>query len=109
MEFDHYQQAARETAKYPDIGRNLCYPALGLAGETGEVAERVKKLIRDDGGVLTSERREALKAELGDVLWYVAALCSELELNMSEVAEYNIRKLRDRHARNVISGDGDTR
>ncbi len=109
MRFDEYQTAARETAQYPEMGRNLCYPALGLAGETGEVAERVKKLIRDDDGVLTPERREALKAELGDVLWYVAALCSELKLSMSEVAEYNVRKLRDRKARNVIRGDGDTR
>lgn len=109
MRFDEYQAAARETAQYPEMGRNLCYPALGLAGETGEVAERVKKLIRDDDGVLTPERREALKAELGDVLWYVAALCSELELSMSEVADYNVRKLRDRKARNMIRGDGDTR
>lgn len=109
LDFDQYQIAARETAQYPDIGHNLCYPTLGLAGETGEVAERVKKMIRDDGGVLTPERREALKAELGDVLWYVAALCSELELPMSEVADYNICKLRDRRARNVIRGDGDTR
>lgn len=109
MDFNAYQAAARETAQYPDMGRNLSYPTLGLAGETGEVAERVKKMIRDDGGVLTSERREALKAELGDVLWYVAALCSELELAMNEVAEYNVRKLRDRRSRNVIRGDGDTR
>ena len=109
MDFDEYQAVSRKTAQYPDLGRNLCYPALGLAGETGEVAERVKKLIRDDAGVLTPERRDALKAELGDVLWYVAALCSELELSMSEVAEYNVRKLHDRRARNVIRGDGDTR
>lgn len=109
MDFEQYQSAARQTAQYPDMGRNLAYPTLGLAGETGEVAERVKKMIRDDGGVLTSERRDALKAELGDVLWYVAALCSELELSMGEVAEYNVRKLLDRRARNVIRGDGDTR
>lgn len=109
LDFNAYQAAARQTAKYPDLGRNLAYPTLGLAGETGEVAERVKKMIRDDNSVLTPERREALKAELGDVLWYVAAICSELDLPLSEVAEYNIRKLRDRQARNVISGDGDTR
>jgi NTP pyrophosphatase (non-canonical NTP hydrolase) len=109
MTFNEYQAAARQTAQYPDLGRNLTYPALGLAGETGEVAERVKKLIRDDGGVLTPERRELLKAELGDVLWYVAALCWELDLPMDEVAEHNVRKLRDRKARNVISGDGDHR
>jgi NTP pyrophosphatase (non-canonical NTP hydrolase) len=109
MTFDEYQKAARETAQYPDIGRNVAYPTLGLAGETGEVAERVKKMYRDDGGVLTPQRRDALKAELGDVLWYVAALCSELGLSMKDVAEHNIRKLRDRRDRNVIKGDGDER
>ncbi len=109
MDFDEYQLAARETAQYPDIGHNVCYPALGLAGETGEVAERVKKMIRDDAGVLTPQRRDALKAELGDVLWYVAALCSELDLKLGDVATHNIAKLRDRRARNVIRGDGDNR
>jgi NTP pyrophosphatase (non-canonical NTP hydrolase) len=109
MTFDEYQDASRKTAQYPDLGRNLAYPTLGLAGETGEVAERIKKLYRDDGGVLTPERRDALKAELGDVLWYVAALCSELGLRMGEVAEYNVGKLRDRRNRHVIQGDGDER
>jgi NTP pyrophosphatase (non-canonical NTP hydrolase) len=109
MDFDAYQLKSRETAQYPDIGRNLWYPALGLAGETGEVAERIKKLIRDHGGVVTPERRDAIKAELGDVLWYVAALCSELNLNLSEVAAGNLQKLSDRKARGVIKGEGDTR
>lgn len=109
MTFDEYQTASRETAQYPDLGHNIAYPTLGLAGESGEVAERVKKMYRDDGGQLTEQRRDGLKAELGDVLWYVAALCSELGLKMGDVAEYNIRKLRDRRARNVIRGDGDER
>ncbi|MBI4580935.1 MAG: nucleoside triphosphate pyrophosphohydrolase family protein [Planctomycetes bacterium] len=109
MDFDAYQAASRETAQYPDMGRNVCYPTLGLAGEAGEVAERVKKMFRDDGGVLTPQRRDALKAELGDVLWYVAALCSELDLRMDDVASNNVRKLRDRRARSVIQGDGDER
>lgn len=109
MTFDEYQAASRETAQYPDMGRNLAYPTLGLAGEAGEVAERVKKMYRDDGGKLTDQRRDAIKAELGDVLWYVAALCWELGINMREVAEYNVRKLHDRKARNMIQGDGDER
>lgn len=109
MTFDEYQAASRKTAKYPDIGHNVAYPTLGLAGEAGEVAERVKKMYRDDGGVLAPQRRDALKAELGDVLWYVAALCSELGLSMEDVAAHNVRKLQDRQARNVISGDGDER
>ncbi|MEP0843259.1 MAG: nucleoside triphosphate pyrophosphohydrolase family protein [Phycisphaerae bacterium] len=109
MTFDEYQQAARRTAQYPDAGRNLYYPTLGLAGEAGEVAEKVKKLMRDAGGELTSERRDALKKELGDVLWYVAALCSELDLEMGEVAVLNIEKLQDRKDRGRLHGDGDNR
>ncbi len=109
MDFNDYQAAARQTAQYPDMGRNLYYPTLGLAGETGEVAEKIKKLMRDGEGVLTPERRDALKKELGDVLWYVAALCSELGLSMDDVARQNIDKLRDRRARGAIRGDGDNR
>jgi NTP pyrophosphatase (non-canonical NTP hydrolase) len=109
MTFDEYQREARTTAQYPDMGQNIYYPTLGLAGEAGEVAEKIKKLMRDDQGVLTPERRAALKKELGDVLWYVAALCSELSLGMGEVAEQNIAKLRDRKDRGAIQGDGDNR
>lgn len=109
MTFSEYQQAARTTAQYPDLGKNVYYPTLGLAGEAGEVAEKIKKLMRDDHGHLTSERRQALQKELGDVLWYVAALCSELGLDMNEVAEHNVAKLRDRKDRGAIQGDGDNR
>jgi NTP pyrophosphatase (non-canonical NTP hydrolase) len=93
---------------YPrEVG--LSYPALGLAGEAGEVAEHVKKSIRDDGGVVTAERREALGKELGDVLWYLAQLATELELELDEVAEANLQKLRSRQLRGVLSGSGDDR
>lgn len=109
MTFSEYQQAARTTAQYPQLGNNVYYPTLGLAGEAGEVAEKIKKLMRDDNGTLTDERRQALKKELGDVLWYVAALCSELGLDMNAVAELNVAKLRDRHERGAIQGDGDNR
>ncbi len=109
LTFDEYQNAARTTAQYPDMGHNMYYPTLGLAGEAGEVAEKIKKLMRDDNGVLTPDRRQALKKELGDVLWYVAALCSELGLTMGEVAEHNVEKLRDRKDRNAIKGEGDNR
>lgn len=109
--FDEYQKLAGKTALYP--GRDdegvAAYPALGLAGEAGEVCEHVKKLIRDDDGRLTDERRRRLKKELGDVLWYVAALCSELELNMGEVAQANVEKLADRQRRDVLHGEGDER
>lgn len=109
MDFNDYQTAARETAQYPNMGRNFYYPTLGLAGESGEVAEKIKKLMRDHDGVLTPERRDALKKELGDVLWYVAALCSELGLQMGDVAEHNVAKLRDRKNRGAIQGSGDNR
>lgn len=109
MDFNAYQSASRETAQYPNLGNNIYYPTLGLAGEAGEVAEKVKKIQRDNGGVVDDERRDALKKELGDVLWYVAALCSELGLKMGDVAEHNVAKLRDRRARDAIRGEGDNR
>ena len=80
MQLSDYQRRSRATAVYPDAGDNLTYPALGLCGEAGEAAEKVKKALRDDGGVLTDERRAALAGELGDVLWYVAQLATEAGL-----------------------------
>jgi NTP pyrophosphatase (non-canonical NTP hydrolase) len=104
-----YQLGSRATAVYPDAGTNLTYPALGLCGEAGECAEKVKKAIRDDGGVLTDERRAALAAELGDVLWYVAQLATEAGLDLDEVAEDNLAKLLSRSERGVLQGSGDSR
>lgn len=104
-EFDLYQESAMSTAIYPRHF-SVIYPALGLAGEAGEVAERVKKGIRDNGGLFD---QDALKKELGDVLWYVANLAADLEINLSEVAEANLQKLSDRAARKVLNGDGDNR
>jgi NTP pyrophosphatase (non-canonical NTP hydrolase) len=103
-----YQSRSRQTAKYPRDAR-LAYPALGLAGEAGEVAEHIKKAIRDDGGFVTPERRQALARELGDVLWYVSQLASELELDLAEIAEGNLDKLLSRQRRGVLSGSGDNR
>jgi NTP pyrophosphatase (non-canonical NTP hydrolase) len=109
--FDDYQALAAKTAMYP--GRDdvavAPYPALGLAGEAGEVCEHIKKAIRDDGGQISAERRSALKKELGDVMWYLAALCSELGLEMGEVAHANVEKLADRKKRGVLHGSGDDR
>ena len=109
MKFDEYQELSARTAIYPGRGKNLTYPTLGLSGESGEVAEKVKKLIRDKGGILDDAVRADLGKELGDVLWYVAQLCSELDLSMSTVAQDNIDKLSSRMARGKISGDGDDR
>ncbi len=108
MNFNEYQQKASTTAKYPSTMR-LIYPTLGLAGESGEVCEKVKKLYRDDNGVISFQKLEELKRELGDVLWYVSAICTDLGINMQEVAELNISKLQSRLERNVIHGNGDDR
>ena len=104
-----YQERSRATAVYPGAGENLLYPTLGLCGEAGEVAEKVKKMVRDDGGVLSPERRLALSKELGDVLWYVAQLASEAGLDLAAVAEENLDKLLSRQARGALQGSGDDR
>ena len=109
MRFSEYQSRSRETAVYPDAGNNIVYPALGLCGEAGETAEKVKKAIRDDAGTLTEERREAIAAELGDVLWYVAQLATEADLDLDEVAAANLEKLLSRRERGVLQGSGDER
>jgi NTP pyrophosphatase (non-canonical NTP hydrolase) len=109
MTLSDFQRRSRATAVYPGAGDNLLYPTLGLCGEAGEVAEKVKKMVRDDGGELTAERREALAAELGDVLWYVAQLATEAGLDLGEVAEANLAKLRSRQERAVLQGSGDER
>ena len=109
MDLNSYQQAARTTARYPNAGRNPIYPTLGLSGETGEVADKVKKVMRDRGGVFDDAVRDDLKLELGDVLWYVAQLASELNLSLEEVAEANLAKLSSRTARGRINGSGDRR
>ena len=110
MDFSTYQRGARTTAVYPGCGEGQwTYPALGLAGETGEVCEKLKKAIRDDGGKVNAERLAAISKELGDVLWYVASVAVDLGSSLEEVAERNVAKLADRDARGVIHGSGDDR
>ncbi|MCW3031537.1 MAG: hypothetical protein JWM66_1670 [Solirubrobacterales bacterium] len=108
MELSEYQRLSRSTARYPRK-EALTYPALGLAGEAGEFADHAKKVIRDDGGEVTPQRREAMAKELGDVLWYVAQLASELGLELEQVAQDNLDKLLSRQRRGVLSGSGDER
>ena len=107
--FDLYQDAAESTAIYPDKGDNLYYPALGLAGEAGEVCEKIKKIMRDQKGFITQENEDELVKELGDVLWYVANIASEINRNLSEIAEVNLQKLEDRKNRGKLQGSGDNR
>lgn len=112
MTLDEYQRGALRTAAYPERVRVL-YPALKLAGEAGEVAEKLGKLMRDEGLApgddLSSAQRDALAAELGDVLWYVAVLAHDLGLPLGEVGSRNLSKLADRQRRGVIGGSGDDR
>ena len=109
MNFNDYQIKSRKTAGYPAIGHPIIYPTLGLVNEAGEVAGKIKKVFRDKDGQISEEMREALKAELGDVLWYLAQVATELNLTLDEVAEHNITKLYDRLERGQIRGDGDNR
>jgi NTP pyrophosphatase (non-canonical NTP hydrolase) len=109
MELNEYQKAAGLTAIYPSgLWVGLVYTTLGLNGEAGEIAEKVKKLLRDDK-TMTEERRQELILELGDVLWYLANLAKELDVSLEEIATQNIAKLASRNKRNVIKGDGDNR
>lgn len=109
MNFNDYQTRSRHTAKYPSIGRPVIYPTLGLVNEAGEVAGKIKKVFRDKDGKINEETREALKAELGDVLWYLAQVATELDLSLDDIAEANIAKLMDRLERGKIKGEGDNR
>ena len=109
MDFKTYQKKARETAKYPNLGSNNIYPTLGLVGEAGEVAEKVKKVIRDKNSIFDEESKLAIKKELGDVLWYLSNLCTEFNFSLDEVALNNLEKLKIRAAKGKISGSGDDR
>ena len=110
MNFNDYQEAAKRTAIYPSVGRNIIYPTLGLNGEAGEIAEKVKKLIRDGNSIWSDPKFVSeLIEELGDVIWYIAAICSELGVTMDHVVEINIAKLNSRAERDVLSGSGDDR
>lgn len=108
LTFNKYQKEAVSTAIYP-FSFKVFYPTLGLCGEAGEVAEKIKKIIRDGGSEITDEQRDALKGELGDVMWYLAALANDLELDLGAVAEANLEKLRDRKDRGKLQGSGDNR
>jgi NTP pyrophosphatase (non-canonical NTP hydrolase) len=108
-DFNKYQKRCKQTAVYPKIGKNFVYPVLGLVGEAGEVSEKIKKLFRDRGGVLTKEYKLEIAKELGDVLWYIAQLSTELGLKFSDVVEMNLEKLASRKTRSTLHGDGDNR
>ena len=108
MDFNQYQAQAKETAIFPKETA-LAYLSLGLTSEAGEVAGKAKKVIRDHGGVLTEDYRQALEGEIGDVLWYTAMLADYLDLELDQIATANISKLHSRKERGALGGDGDNR
>lgn len=108
MTLNGYQRAAMTTAIYPP-DRGLDYTVMNLAAEAGEVAGQYAKAIRDDAGLVTDERRQTLIKELGDVLWQVAAVAHELQIDLSDVATMNLDRLASRAARGMLGGSGDDR
>lgn len=113
LSFTDYQLATTETALYPGAQTGnleaVVYATLGLAGEAGEIPNKVKKIIRDANGIISDEVREAILAEIGDVLWYAARLADELGESLEVVAQGNLDKLASRRERGVIAGSGDYR
>ena len=110
MNFDEYQSKTQETAIYPEQGKlgGLIYAALGL-GEAGEIQNIIKKILRDDNGIVSKEIKEKIVYELGDLLYYCARMAKELNFNFDTIAQMNLNKLKSRYERGTISGSGDTR
>lgn len=108
IELNDYQQSALVTATFTD-DLKIIYPALGLNGEAGEVAEKVKKVLRDNNGEFSKEKCTEIAKELGDCLWYVAVMADSIGYSLQEIAQMNIEKLRSRQQRNKIHGNGDNR
>jgi NTP pyrophosphatase (non-canonical NTP hydrolase) len=127
LSFKQYQILSRKTAVYPKRGRNINYPILGiieevsetnaklleyvigLYGASGNVSGHGKRIDRDDGGFLLPERIELVEKELGDILWYVSAICSEMGIKLSNVAQGNLEKLSNRKEEGTLHGQGDNR
>lgn len=113
LRFTEYQHKATDTAIYPDSGTGsaaaLSYVTLGLVGEAGEIANKVKKIVRDDDSIVTEAKRVAVAAELGDVLWYLSQLAWELNVSLADLAEENLHKLAGRKVAGRLKGDGDLR
>ena len=108
-EFNTYQTESRKTSGIIPMDHPIVYPTMGLMNEAGEVAGKIKKIFRDQNGQITEEDRQSLKNELGDVLWYLTQICTELGLTLEGVAETNITKIFSRQERGKLGGDGDNR
>ncbi len=108
MTINEYQEGARRTAIYPE-SQKIIYPTLGLTGEAGEVADKVKKVIRDNNDEFTAERKQQIALELGDVMWYAASLAHDLGYSLEDICQMNLDKLASRMQRDKIHGSGDER
>ena len=108
MTINEYQEGALRTAIYPE-SRRIIYPTLGLTGEAGEVADKVKKVNRDNNDEFTDERKQQIALELGDVMWYAATLAHDLGYSLDEMCQMNLDKLASRMQRNKLHGSGDER
>ena len=109
MTLDEYQQEALVTAVFHDEFKDIAHWVLGINGEAGEIAEKLKKIIRDKNGALSDDDKHEIAKEIGDVLWYLAVLSHQLDINFNEIGRMNIEKLRSRQARGKIHGNGDNR
>lgn len=110
MEFNQYQKESRQTLRYRGSKMEmLSYMALGITGEAGEMANKIKKILRDHEGKLSPKLRQELKSELGDILWYISQLATELGAGLDEIADENLKKVFSRQSRNKINGNGDNR
>lgn len=113
LSFDDYQRKASTTAIYPEAGEGtinaLSYLGHGLTSEAGEVSGKIKKIMRDSGGEVSEEARQALLKEVGDNLWYLAQIANELGVSLGSLAQANLDKLLDRKDRGVLGGSGDER
>ena len=108
MTLNQYQEEALKTAIYPE-DKKIIYPTLGLTGEAGEVADKVKKVIRDNNQEFTDEKKRQIALEISDVLWYCATLSHDIGYTLEDIAQMNVDKLASRQQRNKIGGSGDER
>lgn len=110
MKFDEYQKRALSTVlTSEDQFKDLLHWVLGINGESGEIAEKVKKIIRDKGGKVSEEDKKELAKEIGDVLWYLAVFAEDLGMSLDDIAQANLSKLQSRKQRGVLGGSGDNR
>jgi NTP pyrophosphatase (non-canonical NTP hydrolase) len=110
MTFDDYQtQALTTVLSTDDQFKDLLHWVLGINGESGEIAEKLKKIIRDKGGVIDDKDKAELGKEIGDVLWYLAVFAHDLGISIDDIAQQNLAKLKSRKARGVLGGEGDNR